>query len=70
MNLAQPFPVALPLNCPFGSDPLQLACFALDEARGHLLDYAHASDNPAPYVVDATDLLDHIFEVLAGEVKA
>lgn len=70
MNLAQSIPAALLLAGPFGSDPLRLACFALDDARGHLLDYAHAGDNPAPCVVDAADQLDRILVMLAGEVPA
>lgn len=50
------------------SDPLRLACLAIDDARGHLQDYAQSHDAPPLCIVDVADQLDNILDVLAGEV--
>ena len=46
-------------------DPLHLAAIAIDDAQGHLRDYADATDDPEPEAVEATDSVDAIMALLA-----
>ncbi len=69
MNLTLPFHVTIPVVRPLEGDSLRLAYFAIDDARGYLLDYAQTGDTPPPCVVDVADQLDDILEVLSGEVS-
>ena len=48
------------------TDPLHLAAMAIDEAQGHLRDYADATDDPAPEAVEAADCVDAIMALLAS----
>ena len=47
------------------TDPLHLAVLAIDDAHGHLRDYADSTDTPAPEAVDAADCIDAIMALLA-----
>ena len=69
MSLALPFSVTVPSVRSLRGDSLRLACFAIDDARGYLLDYAQTGDTPPPRVVDVADQLDNILDVLADEVS-
>lgn len=47
------------------TDLLHLASMAIDDAHGHLRDYADSTDDPEPDAVTAADCVEAIMELLA-----
>ncbi|MFK2905677.1 hypothetical protein ISP17_17090 [Dyella ginsengisoli] len=50
---------------PIYTGPLHLAAMAMDDAQGHLRDYAGATDDPEPDAAEAAHRVDAIMALLA-----